>query len=97
MALNKPDVCEAKHAYKNITKYKKACKLKRAEGIALNKPDVFEAKHACKNITENKKACKSKGVEGIALHKPNVCEAKHAYNFKNHTESRQKSVQNKGS
>jgi len=44
-----PDICEAKHAYKNITEYNKAYKVKGAEGIALHKRDVCEAKHAYKN------------------------------------------------
>lgn len=47
IALHKPDVCEAKQAYKNITEYNEACKLKGAERIALGKSDVFEAKHVC--------------------------------------------------
>jgi len=61
--MYKPDVCEAKHAYKNITKYNKARKLKGAERIAMHKPKVLEVKHAYKNITEYNKACKLKETE----------------------------------
>jgi len=36
--LHEPDVCEAKHAYKNNTEYNKACKLKEAEEITQPNP-----------------------------------------------------------
>ena len=52
IALHKRDVCEAKQAYKNITEYNKACKLKGAERMTLHKPYVCEANQAYQNITE---------------------------------------------
>jgi len=59
-----PDVCEAKHAYKTITEYNKAYKLKGAEGIALHKPDVCEVKHAYKHILDFYRTCKLEGSRG---------------------------------
>ena len=63
---------------RNITEYKKACKLKTVEGKALHKPDLREAKYAYKNTVEYNKASKLKRVEGRTLHKPDFREAKYA-------------------